>query len=122
MSYGRNDAEAWRRYVAREQLVSAMNNTKWRETIEAMLNLPGGPPHYRIKDLLGDMPTHDRWDREWYYHPLPWRTIEWLEIEPLDRREEVVRILKVIGTPFSFEEGNIRIWGWLRPGEMPSFA
>jgi hypothetical protein len=114
--------DAWRRYVEREGLVSAMNETKWRETTEAMRHLPGGPPGFRIKDVGGPEPGLEDWDREWYYHPRPWETIEWLEIRPDPRRDEIVGALKGIGAPISLEEGRIRIWGWLRPGASPAWV
>jgi hypothetical protein len=110
------------RYAEREQLVSAMNATKWRETSEAMRHLIGGPPCFRIKDIQGPEPEAETWDREWFYHPRPWETIEWLEIQTEPRHNEIVRILKQIGVPISIEAARIRIWGWLRPGISPEFV
>ena len=123
MAHQQREAEAWRRYVEREQLVSAMNATKWRETTEAMRQLAGGPPGFRIKDIQTPEPLPGSyWDREWFYHPRPWETIEWLEIQPDARQEEITTILMSIGAPFSLEAGHIRIWGWLRPGASPRLA
>ena len=114
MARRKSEAERWRRLVEREQLVSAMNATKWRETVEAMIRFPGGPPGFRIKDLLGSEPQVDSWDHEWYYHPRPWETIEWLEIQPDARHSDIVAVLKAIGVPISIEDNRIRLWGWLR--------
>jgi hypothetical protein len=114
--------DLWRRFAEREGLVSAMNATKWRETTEAMRNLSGGPPGFRIKDIRGPEPGLEDWDREWYYHPRPWETIEWLEIRPDPRRDEIVGILKGIGAAISLEGDRIRIWGWLRPGASPAWV
>jgi hypothetical protein len=123
MAHQQREPEAWRRYVESEQLVSAMNATKWRETTEAMRHLEGGPPGFRIKEIWSPRHWPDSyWDREWFYHPRPWEEIEWMEIEPDARRDEIMAALKSIGTPFSVEEGHIRIWGWLRPGVWPEFA
>ncbi|MDG3004740.1 DUF6678 family protein [Paludisphaera mucosa] len=116
MGERRREVEAWRRYAERERLVSAMNATKWREVVEAMRGLSGGPPGFRIKDIQGPEPALATWDREWIYHPRPWETIEWLEIHADPRREAIVEALKRIGAPISLDEGRIRIWGWLRPG------
>src|SRR5690242_13641229 len=113
MGQERREPEPWRRYVEREGLVSAMNATKWREATEAMRHMVGGPPGFRIKDILGQEPGCVTWDREWYHHPRPWETIEWLEIQPDDRHDAIVSTLKGIGAPLSIEEGRIRIWGWL---------
>ena len=55
-----------------------MNDTKWRDLCMAKYSLPA-PPRYRIKPLLQNDSTE--WDREWYYHPLPYVDIEWLEID-----------------------------------------
>lgn len=123
MAHQQRPTEARRRHVEREQLVSAMNATKWRETTEAMRLLPGGPPGFRIREIWsGRCWPESYWDREWYYHPRPWEEIEWLEIQPDPRQEEIVAVLRSIGRPFSLEAGQIRIWGWLRPGASPRFA
>lgn len=114
--------KSWRRYAERERLVSTMNATKWHETTEAMRHLTGGPPSFRIKDIQGPEPGFAAWDREWFYHPRPWETNEWLEIDSDPRYGEIVAILKGIGAPISFEGGRIRIWGWLRPGASPEFV
>ena len=52
MDQQRRGADSWRRYAERERLVSTMNATKWREAAEAVRNLVGGPPGFRIKDML----------------------------------------------------------------------
>lgn len=122
MTHLPREAMAWRRYVEREQLVSAINATKWREATDAMRHLAGGPPGFRIKDILGPDPSDRAWDREWFYHPRPWETIEWLEIHPDPRQGEIMATLRRIGAPFSLEAGHIRIWGWLRPGVSPRFS
>ncbi len=114
--------ESWRRHAERERLVSAMNATKWRETVEAMRRLIGGPPGFRIKDTQGPEPGGTAWDCEWFHHTGPWETIEWLEIRPDPREEEIVSTLKEIGVPISREDDRIRIWGWLRPGASPRFV
>lgn len=122
MGRERGESESWRRYVERERLVSAMNATKWREATEAMSVMVGGPPGFRIKDIRGPEPGADAWDREWTYHPRPWETIEWLEIRPDPRHDQIVGLLKGVGAPISLEGGRIRVWGWLRPGVSPRFA
>ena len=122
MAHQHQPSEPWRKYVEHEQLVSAMNATKWRETTEAMRQLPGGPPGFRIKDIQGSEAWPSHWDREWYYHPQPWERIEWLEIQPDPRHDEIMNLLRSIRTPFSLEAGHIRVWGWLRPGNSPSLA
>jgi hypothetical protein len=111
----------WLRYAERHGLTSAMNATKWREATEAMRHLPGGPPRFQIKDIEGTemIGWADGWDREWFYHPRPWETIEWREIDPDCRVEQILASLKEVGVPVTVEAGLVRIWGWLRPGINP---
>ena len=105
---------AWLRYAEREGMTSAMNATKWREVADAMRRMRGGPPRFRVKDIKGPEPS-ENWDREWYYHPLPWETVEWLEILPDPGQEpHVVAALRSLDVPFVLEAGHLRIYGWLR--------
>ena len=94
-----------------------------RETTEAMRHLIGGPPRLPHAKTCGGLePGLAAWDRESFCHPRPWETIEWLEIHPDARHDEIVITLKGIGVPISLKEGRIRIWGWLRPGAPPVFG
>ncbi len=115
------ETRGYREYAEREQLVSVMNETKWREVAETLRELTAGPPSFRIKDIRSDELWPREWDREWFYHSRPFETIEWLEIRSEARNEKIVEILRGIGAPCSIECDNIRIWGWLRPGTHPSF-
>ncbi len=117
MGSGRRRRPAWLRSAERQGLVSAMNATKWREATEAMRQLPGGPPRYRIKDIDAGGPGY--WDREWYYHPRPYETIEWLEIDPEGRSAEVLAALAALGVPAEAVGELVRVVGWLRPGVSP---
>ena len=118
MGADHHDKPAWLRSAERQGLVSAMNATKWREATEAMRRLPGGPPRFRIKDIDGAAVS--AWDREWHYHPRPYETIEWLEIDPDARTAEVVAALASVGVPAVVEGKLVRIRGWLRPSSAPS--
>jgi hypothetical protein len=114
MGANRRKKPAWLRYAEREGMTSAMNATKWREVAGAMRDMRGGPPRFRIKDIEGPEPS-DNWDREWFYHPLPWETIEWLEISPDPGQEpDIVAALRSIGVLFTMAAGRLRIRGWLR--------
>ena len=104
---------AWLRSAERQGLVSVMNTTKWREVVEAMLSLPGGPPRFRIKDI--DAASAIGWDREWYHHPRPYETIEWLEIDPEGRADEVLAALAAVDVTVHIDSGLVRIIGWRRP-------
>src|SRR2546422_177399 len=89
----------WFRSAERQELVSSMNATKWQEATEAMRLLPGGPPRFRVKDIHGPVPSETAWDREWFYHPRPHETIEWLEIDPDSRAAELLAVLGKLGVP-----------------------
>jgi hypothetical protein len=122
MGADHREKPAWLRSAERQGLVSAMNDTKWREATEAMRRLPGGPPRFRLKDIDGAAAVgwSGGWDREWYYHPRPYETIEWLEIDPEGRTQEVLAALAAAGVPARLEGGLVRIIGWLRPPDSPS--
>jgi hypothetical protein len=105
---------AWLRSAERRGLVSAMNATKWREATEAMRHLPGGPPRFRVKDIDAAVPGD--WDSEWYYHPRPYEVIEWVEIDPDRRPEQVRAALAAVGVPVVVVGELVRVLGWLRPG------
>jgi len=92
-----------------------MNATKWREAAETMRQLPGGPPRFRMKDIDAEYITE--WDREWYYHPRPFETLEWLEIDPDSRGEQVLSALLAVGIRPEKTGELIRIVGWIRPAE-----
>ncbi len=112
MSAGHRPKLAWLRSAERQGLVSAMNATKWRKATEAMRHLPGGPPRFRVKDI--DAAGPGDWDREWY-HPRPYETIEWLEVDPDARAEQVRAALAAVGVPVVDVGGRVRIVGWMRP-------
>jgi hypothetical protein len=117
MGADHDNTSAWMRAAERQGLVSAMNATKWREATKAMRHLSGGPPRFRIKDI--DREAVSSWDREWYYHPRPCETIEWLDIDPDTRTAEVLAALALVSVPTFVDGGLVRILGWLRPGSGP---
>ena len=88
-----------------------------------MLKLSGIPPGFRITVIWSEeLWPADSWDCNWAIHTYPREEMEPLELQPDPRHEEIIAILLTIGTPFSIEEGHIRIWGWLRPGVSPAFV
>jgi hypothetical protein len=92
-----------------------MNDTKWREVCEAFRHWPQ-PPRFRVRDLLAAEGYVSDWDREWYYHPLPYVSIEWLEVEL--REEQISAALdlcKQIGAIAERSAAGIRVWGWRGP-------
>lgn len=80
--------------LERERMVSLLNDTRWMRLIEGLRDLP---LHYRVKVLTED----EVWDAGGHLFlpvpehayiegglmgPVPARAIEWLEIEPIERR------------------------------------
>jgi hypothetical protein len=106
-----------------------MNDTKWQELCEAMRSFPDFIPFFRVKDILAQEPAD--WDGEWYYHPLPYYSIEWLDIDSRhvtlrgpdqarpDRTDEIIAELRRFQIPFSREGCYLRVWGYVTPGAPP---
>jgi hypothetical protein len=126
------DAERLARYIEREQLVSVMNDTKWRRLFDALEPLQG-LLEFRRKDVRGTEPKSESWCGDLYHMLDGWSDIEWLEIrgqgrvrrgallEPIieDKTHLVIESIRRAGVRFSQEGNRVRIWGYLRPGGSP---
>jgi hypothetical protein len=105
-----------RRLMEGEALTSTMNETKWRELCMAM-GSRAHPPPFRLHDLFARPGYVSGWDREWYYHPFPYVSIEWLEIEPMaGEKLELEEILRAVGAPFEVHGNLLRVYGYRRGG------
>jgi hypothetical protein len=104
-----------RRLMERNGLCSVMNDTKWREVCLGMYALEPRP-RFRTRDLLSPPGYVSAWDREWYYHPRPYLTIEWMEVEPVEGANvgPVVDVLRRVGAPFERTDGGVRVYGYTR--------
>lgn len=126
------DAQRLARYIEREQLVSLMNNTKWREAIHAIQSIAGYVPRFGVKELRGPEPTDTEWDHSFPYHvPRQFNVIEWLEFDPVvrilrgqlvapqttDYTEALIAALHAVSVPFEQRGSYIRIWGYSRPSK-----
>lgn len=121
------DAERLERYIRREQLVSVMNNTKWRELQTAMAGVRPAQPQYVVKDLQSTKPTRER---DWTYHLGLYKSIEWVDIDPVyrerrgallpdlehDMTEQVIGLLRERSIPYELGPEYIRIYGYRRTG------
>jgi hypothetical protein len=124
------DRERLRRYVVREGLVSRMNDTKWNEVIEDISNLPGYWPRFRVKCLRDTEPGPTDWSYSFPHHLPTFMFIEWLEFDPIFRRQsgavdrgvgrdftnEIATTLASVGVPHVVANGVIRITAYVRPG------
>jgi hypothetical protein len=121
------DLRRLRRHVQEQQLVSVMNDTKWGELRQLMIE-HSRSPRYRLQCLLSPPTNPDIWDRDWYYHLPTFVLIEWLDIDPIyrtlrghlvedekvDLTEELTRLLQARSIPFEAHDGFVRIWGYRR--------
>jgi hypothetical protein len=136
------DKEKAFRYISEYQLVSIMNNTKWIEFREAMMNeLPFKPP-YIIKsiyeqeddslyytDIYDDVSYTGNYDEECFEY-LENFTIEWVKVNPRyyeetggrlvskkvfhNCEEELVSVLGKYNIPYEYESGVYVIRGYIR--------
>ena len=104
------------------QYQEVMNNTKWEEIREAMLDSPNGH-QWRSKSI--EKGYIYPWDGDWFYHLKidgrvdSYKTIEWLEIkaETEEMRKEVLEILKSIHVPGEVLDNAIRVYGYVEVGK-----
>lgn len=116
------EARKVRRIASERGLVSHMNETKWREVCQAFYRSKPSP-RYRIRDLLAAPGYVSEWDREWYYHPRPYVSIHWLEIElSADAVAHALALCKRCGAAVEVGGAGLRIWGWVGPEDKPVFA
>lgn len=123
--------------LERERMVSLLNDTRWMRLIEG---LKGLPLRYRVKVLTEE----EVWDAGVHLFlpvpdlayiegtltgPVPARAIEWLEIEPVDRRYRgphfayeavdsmgrVEELLESLRIPYFRRGALIRVTGHARP-------
>ncbi|MEH7309221.1 DUF6678 family protein [Neobacillus drentensis] len=104
------------------QYQEVMNNTKWEEIREAMLDSPN-VHQWRTKDI--ETGYICPWDGEWFYHFKiegvvdSYKTIEWLEItaETEKMRKEVLEILQNIHVAGEVLDNAIRVYGYVEMGK-----
>ena len=111
-----------------------MSNSTWRRLLAVINRLPFGVS-FRRQDLREPAQEHAGWHRD-RYHVLggDLAAIEWLEIsarfeiprgstvapDVRDHSVDLRQALSSANTPFSIENGNVRIWGYMRPGDRRS--
>jgi hypothetical protein len=107
-----------RKLLAADRLFPVMNNTKWAELIDAMINSPQMEAAFRLRSVftLSDYCTD--WDREWHYHIHPVAEIEWIELRAASL-EWLLSTLRKHNLPFSMEGDIPRVWAYTRPGKQP---
>jgi len=130
----KKDAERLARYIEREQLVSVMNDTKWRRLFDVLEPIQDWLD-FRRKDIRGSEHESESWCDDLHMMLGNQRSIEWLDIrarltiprgallEPKieDNTALLIQSVKRTGVRFSQHEHGIRIWGYLRPGVGPDW-
>lgn len=123
-----------KRILEQRGLCGLANDTKWNELIDGMRLREGWTPDFRCKRI--DAPAEKSWDGEWCYHlPFPLISLEWLDVEVLEKTVEhrlpprvhqtdhsgwIEDLLRQIGLEYVAGEKMIRIFGY-SPKDMELF-
>lgn len=102
------------------ELVPVMNNTKWGELINSMLNSPEMEPKFRLRSVLAPPGHVLKWDADWHFHIHPVAEIEWLELKALSSMW-LETTLRKCGIRYSIEEGTLRVWGYMKRDSQPDW-
>ena len=130
----KKDAERLARYIAREGLVSMMNDTKWQRLFHALEPIQGWLS-FRRKDVRENEGAPTSWCGDFHYMFAGWSNIEWLDIGARrrirlgtlvearieDNTALLIQAVRQAGVPFSRHDECIRVWGYVRPGVSPQW-
>lgn len=128
------DKERLQAYIHREQLASVMCDSKWRRLVAVIRDVPFGCGFW-CKDVRWAVRDEPYWDGDIYHVFAATESIEWVEINTKERRsrgrllptvitdhtDELRAALLAANVPFSIENGNVRVWGYTRPGLSPKW-
>ena len=128
------DRERLRRYIERERLTAVMSDSKWRRLQRTLAELPFSVS-FRRRDVRDVGPDPVRWDWDWAHNFGGLVAVEWLEINARheqprgqlvrpavhDDNAELRQALLAARVPYSMVDGNVRVWGYLRPGVSPEW-
>lgn len=118
-----------RRIIARRQLYSCMNKTKWRELIHTIKAEMPIPPPYQFQYLTSPPRTGSErdyfcwgsWSDEWFPIEEYYFNIEWMRIlsvckmpgRQIDVRQQLESILDRFHIPYEKEHGDVyTIYGY----------
>ena len=117
------------KYVSEHQLVSIMNNTKWKELVQAITADPEYNPSVNIKYIF-DKENNGKFSPVWWNEVERdgFKLIEWIEINPIkeewigaivppkttDFSDFVKLALDKYGIPYEREVKVFKIWGYRR--------
>lgn len=119
--------------LAERNLVSVMNDTKWRELQDAVINTILFPPPYQAKYLLEDRLYPEEFETDvsywgdWIEGIVPFYSVEWIRVRPrylkhrgrlvspevIDITDEFVKLLKELFIPYRLENDTYIIYGYV---------
>jgi hypothetical protein len=104
------------------QFIPLMNNTKWNEIREEILNYDS-PPKWRTKDL--NTGYISLWDNDWFYHFSEggYDSIELLEIHAEEEsiKTDLIQIMKKIHVPGEVFSSSIKVYGYKKNDEFVDY-
>ncbi|TCJ03062.1 DUF6678 family protein [Cytobacillus praedii] len=119
--------------IAERNLVSIMNDTKWRELQDAVINTLLFPPPYQGKYLLEDRLYPEEFETDvWYWGDwkegiVPFYRVEWIRVRPrylkhrgslispeiIDITDDFVNILKELSIPYRLDNDTYYIYSYI---------
>ncbi|GKV54477.1 hypothetical protein NCCP2222_04240 [Sporosarcina sp. NCCP-2222] len=119
--------------VADRNLASVMNDTKWRELQDAVLNELLFPPPYQIKYVMEDQLYPEEFESDvWYWGDWiegidPFYNVEWIRVRPrylkhrgrlvspevVDIADDFGKILKELSIPYRLDQDTYTIYGYI---------
>lgn len=119
--------------IAERNLTSIMNNTKWLELQDAVVNKLLFPPPYQAKYLLDDSLYPEEFERDvwnwgdWKEGIMPFYSVEWIRVRPrylehrgmlvapklIDITDDFVNILKELSIPYRQDNDTYFIYGYI---------
>ncbi|GGH19919.1 DUF6678 family protein [Paenibacillus segetis] len=119
--------------ITERNLISIMNDTKWRELQDEVVNTLLFPPPYQAKYVLEDLLHPEEFEKDvWYWGDwkegiVPFYNVEWIKVRPrylkhrgslvspelIDITEDFVNILKELSIPYRQDNNTYFIYGYI---------
>ncbi|KGR74962.1 hypothetical protein CD33_14625 [Ureibacillus sinduriensis BLB-1 = JCM 15800] len=120
--------------ITERNLVSIMNDTKWRELQDAVINNLLFPPPYQIKYLLENQLHPEEFEADvsywgdWKEGIVPFYSVEWIRVRPrylkyrgrlvspevVDITDDFVKLLMELSIPYRLRSDTYYIYGYLK--------
>jgi hypothetical protein len=120
--------------INERNLVSVMNNTKWKRLAKAITAERELEPFVRSKDIIDESITGFSLN-DWGFTEYNPAIFEWLDIDPIKRNRVgglvpdietditsfILQALAESNVPYSKEGNYFRVWGYYVSGKVPTF-